>query len=149
MDFLFFFWRQLLISTVGTYKLFILPASCLKLFVSKNACPLPWRVNGGPLSKFKCLRLQFRLSQTHSGPTDQPKSASATGPRPKRLLLCHHPSCDGSDCNKLKLIKISLHNFVIHPTWFGTTWSWGGGRRTLAQQVWQLNYDWLTIFSNG
>ena len=29
-------WRQLFTSTVGSYKLFILPSSCLKLFISKT-----------------------------------------------------------------------------------------------------------------
>ena len=37
------------ISTVGSCKLFILPSSCLKFFISKISLPLPWRLNGDPL----------------------------------------------------------------------------------------------------
>ena len=40
-----------MITTVGSYKLFISPFSCLKLFISKISLPPPsWRLNGGPLT---------------------------------------------------------------------------------------------------
>ena len=69
-------------------------------------------------------------------PTKVCQNCQCNWTQTQTFLLCHHLSCDGSDSNKLKLIKISLPNlqsFIQHD--LAQPEARGGGERTLAQQV--------------